>query len=155
MESPLPFIRTSACLSAAILCFCSFGGCDRRGFEVIVGPEFEDAFSFETDFSDWVPRGSDLADPPVVWEVARSSDQASEGERAVRLRLDNLNSQGKIWIERRYEVEENQFYSVKISFDFGSADWGDVNLWRLLAGEGTDSPAATGSPSVHGGLRQR
>ena len=150
MESPLSFIRTSAHLGAAVLCFCSLGGCDRRGFELIVEPEFEDAFSFETDLSDWAPRGIDLADPLVVWEVVRSSDQASDGEQAIRLRLDNLNSQGKIWIERRYEVEENQFYSVKISFDFGSADWGDVNLWRLLAGSGTDSPAVTGSLSVRG-----
>ena len=150
MVSPLSFIRTSARLGAAIFCFCSLGGCDRRGFDVIVEPEFEDAFSFETDLSDWASRGSDLADPPVVWEVARSSDQASDGEQAIRLRLDNLNSQGKIWIERRYDVEVNQVYSVKISFDFGSADWGEVNLWRLLVGSGTDSPAVTGSLSVRG-----
>ena len=148
MESPLSFTRTSARLGATILCVGSLGACDRRGFELIVEPEFEDTFSFETDLSDWAPRGSDLTDPPVVWEVARSSDQASDGEHAIRLRLDNLNSQGKIWIERRYEVEENQVYSVKVSFDFGSADWGDVNLWRILAGGGTDSPAVTGSLSV-------
>ena len=86
----------------------------------------------------------------MVWEVVRSSDRASDGERAIRLRLDNLNSQGKIWIERRYDVEINQVYSVKISFDFGSADWGEVNLWRLLAGSGTDSPSVTGSLSVRG-----
>lgn len=80
----------------------------------------------------------------MVWEVARSSDQASDGEQVTRLRLDNLNSQGKIWIERRYEVEEDQFYSIKISFDFGSADWGDVNLWRLPAGAVADSPTVGG-----------
>jgi hypothetical protein len=148
MESPLPFIRTSARLGAAIFCLCSLGSCDLSGLQLIVEPEFEDAFSFETDFSHWAPQGSDLADPPVVWEVARSSDQASEGEQAIRLRLDKKNSQGKIWIERRYEVEEDQFYSIEISFDFGSADWGDVNLWRLLAG--TDSPAVVGSLSVRG-----
>ena len=150
MVSPLSFIRTSARLGAAIFCLCSLGGCDRRGFDLIVEPEFEDAFSFETDLSNWVPRGSDLEDPPVVWEVVRSSDRPSDGERAIRLRLDNLNSQGKIWIERRYDVEINQVYSVKISFDFGSADWGEVNLWRLLAGSGTDSPSVTGSLSVRG-----
>ena len=150
MVSPLSSIRTSARLGAAIFCLCSFGSCDRRGFDLIVEPEFEDAFSFETDFSDWTPQGRDLTDPPVVWEVARSGERASDGEQAIRLRLDNLNSQGKIWIERRYEVEENQVYSVEISFDFGSADWGDVNLWRLLAGGGTDPPSVTGSLSVRG-----
>ena len=89
-------------------------------------------------------------EPPVVWEVARSSDQASEGQQAIRLRLDNLNSQAKIWIERRYKVEKNQAYAAKMSFDFGSSDFDDVNLWRLLAGAGTDSPAGAGNLSVRG-----
>ena len=150
MESPLPFIRASARFCAVILCLGSLGGCDRRGFELIVEPEFQDAFSFENNLSEWAPRGRDLVEPPVVWEVARSSDQASEGQQAIRLRLDNLNSQAKIWIERRYKVEKNQAYAAKMSFDFGSSDFGDVNLWRLLAGAGTDSPAGAGNLSVRG-----
>ena len=150
MESPLSLSRTSARLFAGILCLCSLGGCDRRGFQLIVEPEFDDTFSFETGLSGWAPQGRDLTDPPVVWDVTRLSEQGSDGQQAVRLRLENLNSQGKIWIERRYEVEQNQAYAVGISFDFGSADFGDMNLWRILAGAGTSSPAETGSLSVGG-----
>ena len=148
MTSHMAFPRASARLVAVTLCLCSVVGCDRRGVVVIIEPEFDEIFFFETGFSDWTARGVDLADPTVDWEIARSSDRASKGTQAVRLRLDNLNSQGKIWIERRYTVEEDRLYSVQVSFDFGSADWGDVNLWNVLAGAALDSPAGGGDPSV-------
>ena len=87
--------------------------------------------------------------PTLILYSFRVSPKLAERE-AIRLRLDNLNSQAKIWIEHRYKVEKNQAYAAKMSFDFGSSDFGDVNLWRLLAGAGTDSPAGAGNLSVRG-----
>ena len=123
--------------------------CDFNADPLVIEPEFDDISSFETDLWKWVARGVDITDPPVAWEVVRSGERATQGTQSVRLRLANLNDQGKVWIERRYEVADDQLYSVESSFDFASADWGDVNLWRILAGAGPVSPAS-GGPTPQG-----
>jgi len=33
-----------------------------------------------------------------------------------------------------YEAAFDQRYSVVIAFDFASADWGSINLWRIVTG---------------------
>ena len=73
---------------------------------------------------------------------ARTIERASDGMHSVRLRLDNLNAQGKIWIERSYDVAPDQEYEVEIGFALASADFGTINLWRVLAGASPDPPTA-------------
>ena len=58
-----------------------------------------------------------------------------------RLFVDNRNGMSKIWLERTVDVSPNLAYDVDISFDFGTADFGQANLWRILSGAHTHSPA--------------
>ena len=39
-------------------------------------------------------------------------------------------------------------YDVDISFDFGTADFGEVNLWRILAGAHSASPGTAAALTV-------
>jgi hypothetical protein len=48
-----------------------------------------------------------------------------------------MNSQhdaGKIWVERPFDVEANQYYQVHVEYDFASADYGNLNLWTIITG---------------------
>ena len=116
-------------------------GCDAVGAITIV-PEFDLSDSFESGLGEWSANGTDLTDPPVTWSVQTSTEQASDGARSARLYLENVNGAAKIWIERGFDVQPNQTYDVDISFDFGSADFGDVNLWRIVAGAHMSAPVS-------------
>lgn len=98
------------------------------------------ASSFETGFDGFAVDGTDLDDPPVEWEIERSMELAFDGDWSVRLELDNLNDAGKIWIERRVELEPNQAYDVDVDYAFASADFGDVNAWTIIAGATSSDP---------------
>ena len=124
--------------------------CDAAGTITIV-PEFDLSFSFESGLGTWSAMGTDLMDPPVTWSVDTSTDQASEGARSVRLFLENFNGAGKIWIHRGFDVEPNQAYDVEMMFDFGTSDFGDVNLWRILAGAHTSQPSVAADLVVQDG----
>lgn len=94
--------------------------------------------SFQTSFEDgaagFVADGTDLSDPMVTWSVDRTEAFASDGDASMVLALDNVNDQAKIWMEREIVgLKPDTDYLVELSFDFGSSDWGDVNLWTLFA----------------------
>ncbi|HUP00490.1 MAG TPA: hypothetical protein VM737_03090 [Gemmatimonadota bacterium] len=95
--------------------------------------------SFESEF-DWNPDGTDLDDPPVVWSVERSDVFAESGDWSVRFILENLNDAGKIWMERAFELQPGATYDIEIAFDFASADFGDINLWTIIAGASDRDP---------------
>lgn len=139
------FPKVSARFLVAVLCLVSLTGCDRHGLDFIVAPEFDDTFTFESGLGDWAAKGKDLTNPTDLWEIAPSSDRATDGAKSVRLHLENVNSQGKIWIERKYSLEKNQLYTVYLAFDFGSADFGSANLWQIVAGGAPGSPATAGT----------
>jgi hypothetical protein len=132
-------------LAAVVVSTLAVAACDFQGDTITIEPEFDDVSSFETDLDKWVGRAVDLGTPPATWEIVRSGDRATQGTQSARLRLGNLGGQTKIFLERRYAVEKNQRYLMEISFDFASADFGTVNLWRLLAGAALDSPTQVGS----------
>lgn len=138
------FLGRHLVLATAVL----VAGCDKHGLDFIVAPEFDDTFSFESSLGDWTGKSKDVAGD--TWEIVTSADRATQGTQSVRLRLDDKNSQGKIWIEKRYAVEKNQAYKVQVTFDFGSADYGGVNLWQILTGAAPDSPSTVGTPSPMG-----
>jgi hypothetical protein len=47
--------------------------------------------------------------------------------------MDNLTDAAKIWLERSIKVAPNKPHRVTISFDLASSDYGDVNLFSILA----------------------
>ena len=133
---PLMLPRFFAILAAA----AALSACDRNttGFEIV--PEFDDVYSFETGMQDWASRSLDLGSPPVAWEIARTNERADDGTQSVRLRLDNQAGEGKIWIERRYEVPPDQEYEITIRFALASADHAGVAPWLVIAGADPDQP---------------
>ena len=90
--------------------------------------------SFESGMDGFTADGTDLDDPPVEWSVERTDEQADDGEFSVRLDLDNLNDAGKIWIERSFALEPGVAYDVELSYTLGTSDFGDFNLWTIIAG---------------------
>jgi hypothetical protein len=125
MRSPIPLLTSLAFL--ALLGACSddpAGPGDGLVFET----------SFEAGFDGFAPDGADLDDPPIEWEIGRTEERADDGEWSVRLELENLNDAGKIWIERRFELEPGRVYDVELSYTFASADFGDINAWTVIAG---------------------
>lgn len=98
------------------------------------------SFSFEREMEGWAANGIDLDNPPVDWSIERSQDIASDGKTSVRLYLNNVNDQGKIWIERLFNVKPDSTYLVHLEYDLASADWGDMNLWTVITGMVQEPP---------------
>lgn len=101
--------------------------------------------TFETSFEDgadgFVADTDDLDNPPVTWSVERTTDFADSGAASMALQIDNVNDKAKVWIEREMlDLEPNTTYSVDVTFDFGSSDWGTVNLWTLFVDADARSP---------------
>lgn len=90
--------------------------------------------SFESGFDGFVVDGTDLDDPPIEWEIERTDERAHDGEWSVRFELENLNDAGKIWIERRFDLEPNRAYDIDLTYAFASADFGEINQWTIIAG---------------------
>lgn len=138
MRSSIPLLLTVVFL--ALVAACSddpTGPGDGLVFET----------SFETGFDGFVPDGADLDDPPIEWEIERTDERADDGVWSVRLELENLNDAGKIWIERRFDLEPGRVYDVELSYAFASADFGDINAWTIIAGvTPTDPEAAADLP---------
>lgn len=101
-------------------------------------------FSFEEDMEGWVPDGTDLDNPPVKWSIHRSNETASDGDSGLKVYLNNVNDAGKIWIERSFDLEPNTTYDVAITYEFASADYGDFNLWTIIAGAAPEAPQNAG-----------
>lgn len=97
-------------------------------------------YSFETSMEGWTVRGIDLLNPPINWSVNRTQTESYSGEYSVQLYLENFNDAGKIWIEKEYNVKPNSNYQVSISYYFGTADYGDINLFTLITGASAKSP---------------
>ena len=108
-------------------------------------PPVEEEFSFEGDdgLDGWTVRGIDVEVSPgdvIDWHIETSPARASEGERSVEIFADNRTDACKIWIERAFELEPDTEYSVDIDFDLATADFGDFNLWTMIAGVTTSPP---------------
>lgn len=119
---------------AALAAFAGVLAASACGDEGLSGPDEEMSFSFDSSLQGWNVMGADLDNPPVDWEIAQTTEVANTGDGSVRLTLDNLNDAGKIWIVRGFDAEPGQTYQVDISFAFGTADYGSVNLWTIIAG---------------------
>jgi hypothetical protein len=94
------------------------------------------SFSFENNLQGWVPEATDLelAGSTIDWSITRTQERAENGIASLKLYLENLNDMGKIWIQRAFTVEPKTRYAVNVSYAFASADWGDINLFRIITG---------------------
>lgn len=92
----------------------------------------QSGYSFESGMQNWTTNGTDLWDPPINWSVERSTERAVDGSYSMKFYLENFNDAGKIWMEKRFSVEPNTQYQVHISYQFATADFGDLNLFHLI-----------------------
>ena len=99
-------------------------------------------FSFESGMEGWTAHGVDLlvGGQEIDWSITPSRDRASDGAQSLRIYLDNMTDAAKIWAERELEMRTSQSYDVRIDFAFATADYGDVNLFRVIAGAFTSPP---------------
>lgn len=127
----------------AVLCSILLAGCG--GTTVNRPPGSSGTFSFENDLQGWTPRATDVfeaGNPPAVatWSIQPSQERASDGGSSLRLTVSNLTDAAKVWIERDFTVTPNRRYRVKVQYALASADFGDINLWRIITGVAPSSP---------------
>ena len=89
--------------------------------------------SFENSMDNWTTNGADLTDPTVNWSITPSTNQPYYGNYSLQLTLDNLNDQGKIWIEHQYNVQPTTAYHIIITYMLGTTDYG-MNPFRIITG---------------------
>jgi hypothetical protein len=108
-------------------------GCGGQGQEK---PDPDHFFSFETGMEGWEARGMDLALGPgeIAWSIAPDSAVSSDGASSLKVYLANYNDAGKVFVQRTFHLSPRTKYDVAIRFDLASSDYGDVNLFRILAG---------------------
>jgi hypothetical protein len=118
--------------AAVVVVFALLSGCGGHG-EPRRPAHF---YSFEAGLEGWLPRGLDLdlADGEILWSIEPSTDRATDGGWSLRLFLGNDNDAGKIFIERVFELAPHRSYVVTIDFALGTADWGEGNLFTVIAG---------------------
>jgi hypothetical protein len=108
-------------------------------------PDRVESFSFDDGLEGWTAEGIDLmlGDEEIEWSVAYSGEHAGTRGGTVRMHMVNENDAGKIWMERRLTLEPATRYHVTLSFDFGTADYGQFNLFTILAGAFPEPPRTT------------
>ena len=131
-------VRLPALLLAGTAVLLS--GCDDDPVAPSPAEPVEQSFTFSQDMDGWQAAATDTLNPPIEWHVRHSTEESVVGDGAVELFLENLNDQGKIWMERSFELEPGVFYDVDIEFAFGTSDWGQVNLFTVIAGVHAEPP---------------
>ena len=91
--------------------------------------------SFEAGFSAWTINSLDVEvnNVEIDWYVVSSDERTTNGILSAKLYMDNLTDAAKIWLERSIKVAPNKTHHVIISFDLASSDYGNVNLFSILA----------------------
>jgi hypothetical protein len=91
--------------------------------------------SFEGGFSEWTVNSLDVEvdKNEIDWYVVSSDERAANGLLSAKLFMDNLTDAAKIWLERSIKVAPNKTYQVTISFGLASYDYGEVNVFSILA----------------------
>lgn len=130
-------MRRFLCLLVAALAV-GYGGCDCL-IDLLPIPDCVTS-TFEVDLDGWQARGTDLSEPPIPWSIERSEEMAKCGVASAKFSLENINDAGKIWLEQTLTVEPNTHYRVWIRYDFATADFGFVNLWRIITGVSVTQP---------------
>jgi hypothetical protein len=99
-------------------------------------PQGSEFYSFENDMEGWTPHAVDLelSNDSIDWSIARSQDIWEDGAASVKFDLNNLNDNGKIWIERPFSVEPKKKYKISVDYAFHSNDCGDSPRFKIITG---------------------
>jgi hypothetical protein len=89
----------------------------------------------------------------MAWSVERTAERAREGAFSVRLYLDNLQDQGRIWMVRAFDATPSRLYRLQLAFAFASSDGVTVKPWGILAGALSTQPTTSQdmAPTYRGG----
>jgi hypothetical protein len=103
-------------------------------------------FSFNTGFEGWSTRGTDLqfGDGTVSWSITLTQAKAYEGSTSVELFLNNLNGEGKIWIEKPFAVKPHRTYQVTVEYALSPVlAWDELDSFRLITAALPSSPRSS------------
>jgi hypothetical protein len=118
----------------------ALSGCDSDPTSPPPGDVIEETFIFDADMEGWQGVATDTLNPPIDWHVEHTTAEAYTGDGAVELFLNNINDQGKVWLERAYTLVPGAIYQVDLEYTFGTSDWGNVNLFTIIAGVHDEPP---------------
>ena len=123
-------MRWMTCLLISVCLSSSLFGADSTG----ASDEINEFFSFENDMEGWTANGTDLeiGDGFIDWSIMRSQEMARDGKTSLRFYLQNNNDNGKIWIERPFNVEPHQLYHGSVEYEVATRDSGVC--FELIAG---------------------
>ena len=96
------------------------------------------SYSFEGGFEGWVADECD-ADGDY-WHVELSQVMAYEGSWSLEYYIINWGDATKVWIEKPYLVPLGRQYTVSVSFRLASQDFGDFNIWSVIASVSPNNP---------------
>lgn len=130
-------------LSIALIAIC-LQSCDKTGPIVIV-PEVTAQYDFENSLDGWVVEAGNLEAPGALWVARQSNVASSLGQGSAEFRIDNLNSNARLWLSRVVTLTPGIEYSLRVTVDIGSRDQEGTTPWNVVATAlpGTEVPAAS------------
>jgi hypothetical protein len=136
----IPVCAGIAALTVAVIVNVTACGVGNAGGNV--PQDFTFQYSFDSDLEGWTPRAFDteVGGAEIDWSVASSSEQQTAGAGSAKYSVSNLTDAAKVFLEREFELEPNTEYDFELAFDFATDDWGDINLWTLIAGALPSAP---------------
>ena len=97
--------------------------------EIAPKPEGTTFYSFESDMEGWTANAAEIA--PGDWSITRSAEFWDDGATSLKVDLNNLSGEGKVWITRAFEVIPGNKYRVSLDCAFSSRNSAD---FQLIAG---------------------
>ncbi len=118
-------------LSVALIALC-LQGCDKSGPITIV-PEATAQYDFENSLDGWEAMAGNLEAPGALYAIRKTNVAASTGSGSAEFRIDNLNSNARIWLTRVVTLSPGVDYNLTIKVDVGSRDQEGMTPWNLVA----------------------
>lgn len=142
-------LRRTLVVAISALCLQS---CDKNGPIVIV-PEVTETFDFETSLSGWEAQAGNLEAPGAVHVIRQTNVAASSGTSSAEFRIDNFNSNARIWLQRVFTLTPGEDYNLTVRLALGSRDGEGMTPWHLIgtAAAGTEiaAPSMTDQGAAH------
>lgn len=96
--------------------------------EIIPKPEGSQFYSFENDTEGWTASAIDVG--PADWSISPSTDLWDDGDKSLKIDLNNTSGKGKVWMARAFAVEPGSKYHVSLDYSWG----GRFREYRIIAG---------------------